>query len=220
MENEPIIPNLFRTEYRKIISVLVKHFGIDEIELAEDIASDTFATAAQIWPLKGVPSNPVAWLYTVARNKTVNILKRQMVFKGQISPELIKAHTSEEIPEPDLSDQNITDSQLQMMFAICHHSISQEAQVGLALRILCGFGIGEIADAFLTSKETINKRLQRAKEKLKASETSISMPPAEKLEEHLDTVLTMIYLLFNEGYYSRSHNETVLKELCHEAMRL
>ena len=119
-----------------------------------------------------------------------------------------------------MSPQNINDSQLQMMFAICHPSISPEAQIGLSLRILCGFGIEEIADAFLTNKETINKRLFRAKEKLREEKINIELPIPSEIDERLATVLTTIYLLFSEGYYSVSQNKTLRKDLCLEAMRL
>src|SRR6185312_8665399 len=120
----------------------------------------------------------------------------------------------------DLSPQNIADSQLQMMFAICHPSISTEAQIGLSLRILCGFGIDEIADAFLTSRETINKRLFRARERLREEKIPIEMPAQPEIGRRLDTVLATIYLLFNEGYYSISGDTTLRKDLCLEAMRL
>ena len=167
MKKNELIPHLFRTEYRKIVAVLCKHFGFDEIEIAEDIASDTFMTAAQTWGMNGVPKNPTAWLYNVAKNKAKNYLQRDSLFKNKIALEIKKTSSDSEENEIDLSTQNINDSQLQMMFAICHPSISPEAQIGLSLRILCGFGIEEIADAFLTNKETINKRLFRAKEKLR-----------------------------------------------------
>lgn len=219
MEHGELIPHLFRTEYRKIIAVLCRHFGFDQMEVAEDIASDTFLTAAQTWGLNGVPKNPTAWLYNVAKNKAKNHLRRNAVFESKIAPELknTPAGPDEEI---DLSPQNINDSQLQMMFAVCHPSISAEAQIGLSLRILCGFGIEEIADAFLTNKETINKRLFRAKEKLREEKINIVLPDPPGIEERLPTVLTTIYLLFNEGYYSVSQNKKVRKELCLEAMRL
>jgi RNA polymerase sigma factor (sigma-70 family) len=220
MGQQELIPHLFRTEYRKIVSVLCKRFGFDQIEIAEDLASDTFLTAAQTWALGGLPENPVAWLYAVAKNKAKNHLQRQSVFEKKISPELKNGVTGFYEQEIDLSAQNISDSQLQMMFTICHPSISRESQIGLSLRILCGFGIEEIADAFLTSKETINKRLLRAREKLREEKINIELPPASQIESRLDTVLTTIYLLFSEGYYSLSQDQTLRKELCLEAMRL
>ncbi|MDB5231126.1 MAG: ylaC [Chitinophagaceae bacterium] len=220
MEQPQLIPHLFRTEYSKITAVLCKFFGADRIEIAEDIASDTFLTAAQTWAMKGVPQNPVAWLYHVAQNKAKNYLKRDALFENKISSELKRSGQAFDEFEVDLSPQNISDSQLQMMFAICHPAISAEAQIGLSLRILCGFGIEEIADAFLTNKETINKRLQRAKQKLREEKIKIEFPGLPEIDERLTAVLTTIYLLFNEGYYSVSSDQTFRKELCLEAMRL
>ena len=220
MANIELIPHLFRTEYRKIVSVLCKRFGFDQIEIAEDIASDTFLTAAQSWGLKGVPQNPNAWLYNVAKNKAKNHLQRQATYENKITPEIKKSFTDFGEEEIDLSPQNINDSQLQMIFAVCHPSISMEAQIGLSLRILCGFGIEEIADAFLTNKETINKRLLRAKEKLREEKIEIKLPDLPEIDGRLSSVLAIIYLLFNEGYYSVSQNKILRKDLCFEAMRL
>src|SRR5687768_389571 len=135
MKQQELIPHLFRTEYRKIVSVLCKHFGLNEIEIAEDITSDTFLTAAQTWGLKGAPKNPTAWLYNVAKNKAKNHLLRDSIFKNKISREILPQDETSPLSENeiDLSPQNINDSQLQMMFAICHPSISAEAQIGLSL---------------------------------------------------------------------------------------
>lgn len=220
MENKDLIPHLFRTEYRKIVSVLSKLFGFDHIEIAEDIASDTFLTASETWGLKGVPENPTAWLYSVAKNKAKNYLQRGLLFENKITAEIKYNSNSYEETEIDLSAQNIKDSQLQMMFAICHPSISAEAQIGLSLRILCSFSIEEIADAFLTNKETINKRLFRAKEKLRIEKVKIELPSPNEINERLDTVLTTLYLLFNEGYCSSIQNKTLRKDLCLEAIRM
>ncbi|WP_349314083.1 sigma-70 family RNA polymerase sigma factor [Chitinophaga sp. MM2321] len=220
MENKELIPHLFRTEYRKIVSVLCRHFGLRQIAIAEDIASDTFLTATETWGLKGIPQNPVAWLYNAAKNKAKNHLQRDHFFENKIAPEL-KNNSSDSYPDDiDLSPQNISDSQLQMMFAICHPAIPPEAQIGLSLRILCSFSIEEIAAAFLTNKETINKRLFRAREKLRQQKNIISLPDPSEIDERLAPVLTTIYLLFNEGYYSVSQNKTLREELCLEAMRL
>lgn len=220
MQKNELIPHLFRSEYRKIVSVLCKRFGFDEIETAEDIASDTFLTASQVWSLNEVPSNPVAWLYAVAKNKARNHLQRQAHFQTKIAPHLKSEVQLSDETVIDLSPRNIHDSQLQMMFAICHPSIPAEAQIGLSLRILCGFGIDEIADAFLSNKETINKRLFRAKEKLREEKIKIEFPPEEEIKQRLENVLTTIYLLFTEGYYSTSKQATIRKELCFEAIRL
>lgn len=220
MQTQELIPHLFKTEYRKIISVLCKLFGIEHIETAEDITSDTFLLAAETWGLKGIPDHPTAWLYTVAKNKTKDYLKRNTLFSEKIKNNIqIHQPTTSEI-EIDLSSKNINDSQLQMIFAICNPIIPPQAQTSLALRILCGFGIEEIAEAFLTSKETINKRLLRAKEKLRAENIKVEIPGASEIQQRLKTVLTTIYLLFNEGYYSKTQNASLRKDFCLEAMRL
>lgn len=219
-QDNDLIPHLFRTEYSKITAVLARLFGFEHIEIAEDIASDTFLLAAETWGMKGIPDNPVAWLYTVAKNRAKDYLKHHHIFVEKVSPGLQRSADDACEIAIDLSAQNITDSQLQMMFAICNPLIPAEAQIGLSLRILCGFGIEEIADAFLSNKETINKRLFRAKEKLRAGKVKLEFPPPDEIDKRLETVLTTLYLLFNEGYYSVSQNTTLRQDLCLEAMRL
>ena len=220
MSEQELIPYLYRTEFRKITAVLCRSLGIEHISVAEDLVGDTFLLAAETWGLKGVPQNPAAWLYTVAKNKAKDLLKRNTLFSQKISPQIqYNTDDTHEI-DIDLSVQNIQDSQLQMMFAICYPGIPPEAQIGLSLRILCSFSIDEIADAFLTNKETINKRLYRAKEKLKQDNVKIELPSANEIDKRIDNVLTTLYLLFNEGYYSSSRNTVLRKDLCLEAMRL
>ena len=219
MQQQDLLPHLFRTEFRKIVTVLSRQYGIEHIEVAEDIASETFLSALETWTYKGLPENPTAWLYRVAKNKTKNFLARTTLFDQKITKSIASSIRNYET-ELDLSDKNITDSQLQMLFAVCHPSISTEAQVSMALRILCGFGIDEIANAFLTNRETINKRLFRAKEKLRLEKVVIEFPLGEEINNRLETVLTTLYLLFNEGYYSESNDAVLRKDLCLEAMRL
>ncbi|MEE9430908.1 MAG: sigma-70 family RNA polymerase sigma factor [Melioribacteraceae bacterium] len=220
MSEKELIPNLFRTEFRKIVSVLTKNFGLKHIEVAEDIVSDTFLLASETWGLKGLPENPTAWLYIVAKNKTKDYLKRDNLFTQKISLEIKNNSEKSAELELDLSVENISDSQLQMMFTICHPSIPKESQIALSLRMLCGFGIDEIADAFLTNKENINKRLFRAKSKLKTSNIKIELPNKSEINSRLENVVSTLYLLFNEGYYSASDNSVIRKDLCFEAMRL
>jgi len=220
MKETELLPHLFRTEYRKIISVLSALFGIEHIEIAEDIVSDTFLLATELWGLKGLPENPTAWLNTVAKNKTRDYLRRNAVFARKIAKEIKQSTPISEEIEIDLSVKNINDGQLAMMFAICHPCISAEAQIALSLNLLCGFGPEEIADAFLTNKQVIYKRLNRAKEKLRIEKVKIEQPTLSEIDARLTTVLTTLYLLFNEGYYSVSQNTTLRKDLCVEAMRL
>ncbi len=220
MEGKELLPHLFRTEYRKMVSVLCSLFGIAHIELAEDIVSDTFLAATESWSAKGVPENPAAWLYVVAKNKTKNWLKRDNFFQQKLVEDLRRNTPEGEEIAIDLSAKNITDSQLAMMFTVCHPSIPAESQVALALNLLCGFGAQEIADAYLTTKTVIYKRLARAKEKLREEGISIQQPTLPEINDRLETVLKTLYLLFSEGYYSTSHNTVLRKELCVEAMRL
>lgn len=221
MDSNQLIPKLFRTEYQKIVSVLCHLFGIQHIEIAEDIVSDTFLSATETWSIKGVPENPTAWLYTVAKNKTKNYFKRSTVFEQKIVTEIkYNAPKDGEEIDIDLSDKNIADSQLAMIFTICNPCNSNEAQIALALNLLCGFGINEISEAFLTNKEVIYKRINRAKEKLKEENIRIGQPTATEIKNRLDTVLKTIYLLFSEGYYSTSQNTILRQDLCAEAMRL
>ncbi|RBQ06843.1 RNA polymerase subunit sigma [Pedobacter miscanthi] len=221
MDNQnKLLPQLFRNEFRKIVSVLTFRFGIVHIQAAEDIVSDTFLSASESWSIQGTPENPVAWLYSVAKNKARNYLSRNSVFENKVTPAYqlgLSGHLEAEI---DLSEENINDSQLAMIFAVCNPEISEQSQVSLALNILCGFGIQEIADAFLTNKEVIYKRLKRGKEKLKEINLEVRYPSKPEIKQRIDGVLTTIYLLFSEGYYSNSQNNVLRMELCREAMRL
>ncbi len=220
MQQEELIPGLFRSEFSKICAVLTRYMGMEHMQVAEDIASETFVSALETWPYKGIPENPVAWLYVVAKNKARNYLHRDKLFSEKIVSELKQSTSIMEEPGIDWSNQNISDSQLQMLFAICNPVLPVEAQIGLSLRILCGFGIDEIANAFLTSKETINKRLFRAREKLREVKADFTFPTEAEIESRLETVLTTLYLLYNEGYYSESNESVMRQDLCLEAMRL
>ena len=220
MHTEELIPHLFRTEYSRITAVLGKLFGFEQIEAAEDIASETFLSALETWSFKGIPENPTAWLYAVAKNKARNYVKRKSLFNEKIAGQINYSAPHDWEPDIDLSDKHITDSQLAMLFVVCHPSISVESQIGLALRILCGFGIEEIADAFLTTKETINKRLFRARETLRRDHVKIELPGEAEIDKRLAAVLTTLYLLFSEGYYSESQTPVLREDLCQEAMRL
>ncbi len=215
------LKHLFQQEFSKMVAVISKQFGLQHIELAEDLVSETFMSAAETWGLKGMPENPTAWLYAVAKQKTLYHFRRNKIFEKKIVPELSITQEGKEEPEElNFSQENIRDSQLQMLFAICTPAIASEAQIGLALRILCGFGIDEIAESFLSNKETINKRLFRAKEKLREEKVTMELPPEGEIPNRLDTVLHIIYLLFTEGYYSKTQDQILRKDLCLEAMRL
>jgi RNA polymerase sigma factor (sigma-70 family) len=218
---EVSLKRLFQQEFSKMVAVISKIFGLQYIEIAEDIVSETFLLATETWDTKGVPNNPTAWLYTVAKQKTLQHFRRNKIFEGKVIPAITNSQeTYTEMADLDFSLQHIQDSQLQMLFAICTPAIASEAQIGLALRILCGFGIEEIAEAFLSNKDTINKRLFRAKEKLRTENVKMELPPENEITQRVDNVLHIIYLLFSEGYYSKTQNQILQKDLCLEALRL
>jgi RNA polymerase sigma factor (sigma-70 family) len=220
-QHQAALKYLFKQEFTKMVAVISKRYGLQHIEIAEDIVTGTFLVATETWEQKGIPLNPAAWLYTVAKQKTLQHFRRNKIYTEKVMPRLIREHEEhEEMAELNFSHQNIKDSQLQMLFAICTPAIASEAQIGLALRILCGFGIEEIAEAFLSNKETINKRLFRAKEKLRNEKIQMEFPPENEVPRRLDNVLHIIYLLFSEGYYSKTQNEILRKDLCIEALRL
>ena len=221
-DKEPTsLKHLFQQEFSKMVAVISNRFGLQHIEIAEDIVSETFLLASETWGIKGMPPNPTAWLYTVAKQKTLYHFRRNKIFEGKVLPALTSMQEkNSEIEDLDFSRQHIRDSQLQMLFAICTPAIASEAQIGLALRILCGFGIDEIAEAFLSNKDTINKRLFRAREKLRAEKVSMELPPQPQIAGRLENVQHIIYLLFSEGYYSTTQNQILRRELCLEALRL
>ncbi len=220
-QHQVALKDLFKQEFTKIVAVISKLYGLQHIEIAEDIVTETFLVATETWGHNGIPLNPAAWLYTVAKRKTLQHFRRNKIYTEKVIPLLtLQKEEHEEMAELNFSQQNIKDSQLQMLFAICTPAIASEAQIGLALRILCGFGIEEIAEAFLSNKETINKRLFRAKEKLRNEKVQMELPPENEIHRRLDNVLHIIYLLFSEGYYSKTQNEILRKDFCIEALRL
>lgn len=200
-------------------AVLCRHFGLKHIEIAEDISSDTFLKASEYWAINGIPENPTAWLYTVAKNRAKDYFKHISVFETKIK-EAIKPTELETEQSFEFSSQDISDSQLAMIFAVCNPTNSPESQICLALQILCGFSVEEIANAFLTKSETIKKRLQRARTNLRNDNFQIKTLSDSEIKSRLDIVLKTLYLLFNEGYFSKTSSQQIRKNLCSEAIRL
>ncbi|NQX40825.1 RNA polymerase subunit sigma [Pedobacter steynii] len=200
-------------------AVLCRHFGMKYIEIAEDIASDTFLKASENWAINGIPKNPAAWLYTVAKNKTKDHFKRAAIFENQVRNELIKGKLQEE-QHFEFDSQQIADSQLAMIFAVCNPANSAEAQICLALQILCGFSVEEIANAFLAKPETIKKRLLRARANLRNDSFQLINLTEADIKSRIETVLKTLYLVFNEGYFSKTNDQLIRKDLCSEAVRL
>jgi len=218
-QEDELIPHLFRTEYSKIVAVLCNSFALKNLEIAEDIASETFLKATEVWGLRGTPENPAAWLYTVAKNKVKDYFKHHAVVERQMK-EAKRLSDADAGFDFEFSNQNIVDSQLTMIFAVCDPSNSKESQICLALQILCGFTVEEIANAFLTKSETIKKRLHRARTNLRDCNFQIKNLNEVQIKGRFDTVLKTLYLLFNEGYFSETNDQLIRKDLCSEAMRL
>jgi len=215
--------HLFRHEAGKMAAVLTRILGSDRLEVAEDIVQDTLMKAVETWRFKGVPENPSAWLYAVAKNKALDFIRSRQRHE-QIHSEIAKAiHSEWSLPSSVNSlflESEIEDSQLRMMFAACHPSIQEESQIALTLKILGGLSVREIASAFLTNEETIQKRIARAKEKLRDEKISLEIPSPQSLSSRIDAVLKVLYLLFNEGYHPSQSNQLLREDLCEEAMRL
>lgn len=208
----------FKTEYSNLVAVLCHFYGIQNIQLAEDIVSDTFLHAMKVWSHKGIPDFPKAWLRKVAVNKFKDYYRRKQIFKEKVESNLFQHQKRTE--EIILNEQLISDSLLNMIFAICNSNLKIETQICLALRLLCGFSIDQIAAALLSNKENINKRLYRGKQQLKKHKSSWNQLNPNDYISRIAPVLRIIYLIFNEGYYSNIGNENVRQEFCWEAMRL
>src|SRR5690554_3876899 len=200
-------------------AVLCRHFGLNEIEIAEDIASDTFLKASEHWAINGLPENPTAWLYSVAKNKANDYFRRNAVFETNVKSHF-KLGQSEQAEIVEFDEQIISDSQLAMIFAVCNPINTSESQICLALQILCGFSIEEIAGAFLAKPDAIKKRLQRARANLRNDSFQLSPLSETGIASRLGVVLKTLYLLFNEGYFSKTNNNLIRKDLCSEATRL
>jgi len=208
-EVDKLVDHLFRHESGKMVSVLTRVFGFKNMEQAEDIVQDTIIRALETWKYGKVPDNPQAWLYRTAKNKAIDLIRRQQV-KHKIESELAPLLKSEYTLVPAMRE----------MFACCNDLFTPEAQITLTLKTLCGLSVKEIAGAFLSNEETITKRLYRTREKIKMDNLTMDYPGAAAMPERTDTVLKTLYLLFNEGYNS-SHPEKLIREdLCEEAMRL
>ena len=225
MQQEPnqLVDHLFRTEAGKMTAVLTRLFGFKQHETAEDIVHDTICQALKEWRFNRVPENPTAWLYRVAKNKAIDYLRREnrmAEITSELKPLLKSEYTLPTVVNFYFNENEIADSQLRMMFAACHPAIPEEAQIALVLKTLCGFSVEEIARAFLSNKDSIEKRLYRAKEKIREANIQLDVPTGHDLRTRLETVLQCIYLLFNEGYNSSTSDTLIRKDLCYEAIRL
>jgi RNA polymerase sigma factor (sigma-70 family) len=214
--------HLFRDEFGRLVSALTRIFGLHNLALAEDVVQDTFCRAVEAWKLRGVPDNPSAWLMKAAKNRAIDLLRKERRAL-KLLPELQDALASEWTLVPTINSafavETIADDELRMMFSCCNPQLPEATQIALTLNVLCGFTAGEVAASLLSKRGAIEKRIERGKKALAASEQLFDLADSE-FAERLSAVQRVIYLLFNEGYHSASPRAAVRAELCREAMRL
>jgi len=218
-----LVDHLFRHEAGKMVSTLTRSFGFENLNLAEDVVQDALLQAMRQWPFKGVPPNPSGWLMQVARNRALDVVRRQQNFhtkQDAIAAFLDQRSSPSTVSASVRFDSEIRDDQLRMMFGCCHPALPNDAQIALTLKTLCGFNEKEIAAAFLTSTVAITKRLIRARQKIRETSIALEIPAGTELLKRLDAVLQTLYLLFNEGYKTSQGDELVRRDLCEEAIRL
>jgi RNA polymerase sigma factor (sigma-70 family) len=215
--------HLFRREAGRIVATLTRIFGVQNLALAEDVVQDAFCRALEVWKFRGVPENPSAWLMATAKNRALDVLRREHTARTY-APELRRLLDSASTVAPAVEElfgaNVIKDDVLRMMFSCCHPRLREEAQVALVLHILCGFSADEIASAFVSTPGTIEKRITRAKKTLAGSKRLFDVAVALDFSARLPAVHRALYLLFNEGYHGASSEAAVRVELCREAMRL
>ncbi|HWO43231.1 MAG TPA: sigma-70 family RNA polymerase sigma factor [Candidatus Eisenbacteria bacterium] len=215
-----IVEHFFRHEAGRIVSTLTRIFGVEHLNLAEDVVQETLIRALQTWPYYGIPKNPSAWITQVAKNLAVDLIRRDKIFRRKENEIAHLAEHGTTVEDCVLSEDKIQDDRLRMMFVCCHPLVPRETQVALALKTLCGFSAAEIARAFLTSEAAIAKKLTRAKQKIRDARVPFEIPAGEELTGRLEGVMQTLYLLFNEGYKASLGEHVIREELCREAIRL
>ncbi len=220
-----IVDHLFRQESGKMVSVLVKMFGPKHLELAEDVVQNTLIKALELWKYNGPPENPRAWLYRVAKNNALDIIRRenrsQLLDLSDPEQQLLNSeYTLSSTLDQIWQEDRIKDEFLSMMFACCHPEISTENQITFILKTLCGFSTKEVAKAFLTSEDVISKRLYRTKEYFRKYNSKLELPSKQQIKKRVNAVSTAIYLLFNEGYHSTHSEDLIRKDLIAQALYL
>lgn len=219
-EVSELVDHLFRHAYGKLVAVLTARYGLSQLQQAEDIVQETLVAALHHWSMRGIPDRPEAWLMQVAKNRAINVLKQDR------NRALLRAqHSSALEPESSASTEvflqsDIEDSQLRMVFACCHPEIAAEDQLALVLKSLCGFSSREIARALLVGQEAIDKRLYRARARIRSEGVTLEVPGGDELPARLQMVCLSLYVLFSEGYDSTESTDPIRVELCEEAMRL
>ena len=211
-----VVEALYRSDWGRIVATLIPLLG--DFDLAEEFAQEAFTAALQQWPVGGIPQFPRAWIVQAARNRAIDRLRRQTVFTEKIQAQLVHDLTTASEPEEQTSE--IADERLRLIFTCCHPALAPEAQVALTLRTLCGLETDEIARAFLVPAATMAQRLVRAKRKIRDAGIPYKIPEAHEIPERFEAVLTVIYLVFNEGYAATRGERLIRTDLAAEAIRL
>ena len=215
--------HLFRREAGRMVATLTRIFGVHNLALAEDVVQDAFCRALEVWKFRGAPENPSAWLMATAKNRALDILRRERTARTY-APELGRLLQSEwtlaPVVEELFSPGTIQDDLLRMMFSCCHPRLPEEAQIALILHILCGFSVDEVAGAFVSSHAAMEKRIGRGKKVLARSKRLFDISSRGEFADRLPAVQRALYLLFNEGYHGASPETAIRAELCREAIRL
>jgi RNA polymerase sigma-70 factor (ECF subfamily) len=212
-----MVDHLFRNRAGQMVAYLTRLFGPAHLELAEEVVQDALVKALQQWPYSGIPDNPGGWLFRVARNGALDALRRHASFRDKavaVARELSSASWD------TLAESSLADDELRMMFMCCHPSLPRDARIALSLKTVGGFSVAEIARAFLAAEPAIAQRLVRAKRQIREMKLELELPDADGFAERLESVLEVIYLLFNEGYSAASGEDLVRLDLCGEALRL
>jgi len=207
---------LYREWFGRAVGVLARSVG--DLDLAEEVVQDAFATAVERWPRDGLPDDPGAWIIRTARNRAIDRLRRRRMATER-ERQAVELEALRRAIEPE-RDSSIRDERLGLMFACCHPSLAPEASVALTLRLVAGLTVEEIARALLSTPPAISQRLVRAKRTLREGRVSVDVPPDYELPERLGAVLAVVYLVFNEGYSATAGEQPVRGELCAEAIRL
>jgi len=216
-----LVDHLFRRSAGQMVAALTRALGAENLDLAEEVVQDALVRALQVWPHRGVPASPEAWLQRTARNRAIDVLRRRENLRGKL--ESVAGMPWEEGAEQEAApalDGAVADAELAMIFMCCHPALPHESQLALTLKTVGGLSVDEIAGALLARKPTVAQRLVRAKRLIAERNIALELPPTGELPARLDAVLKVLYLMFNEGYSAHHGARLVRRDLCGEAIRL